>query len=327
MIFEKCDWLVKEFNSINFNNLPHGIIINGPKGVGKNLLAKKISEKIISNFQENLNINQQNLVDKNNHPDLYLLDKDKYLLKDIRRQKKDSKNWDVEKGFNDVVSFLTLTPSISKNKVVCMINADTMNNIAQNALLKSLEEPAPFSYIIMTTSRSKALNQTIYSRCQVINIPFLSPNKIDNWLLNNGINDYSSLDFPSFATPFSILDDIQSDNQNCYKEFISILIDFISQKIDQSQAIKLLNDIDISFISKINYFVEFYKILLKARILEQDLSGIYKVFNSKNFNKLKISNLINDINNLRDDLYDVTSINETHVLNYFFSELKLSIRQ
>ena len=327
MIFEKCNWLVKEFNSINFNNLPHGIIINGPKGVGKNLLAKKISEKIISNFQENLNINQQNLVDKNNHPDLYLLDKDKYLLKDIRRQKKDSKNWDVEKGFNDVVSFLTLTPSISKNKVVCMINADTMNNIAQNALLKSLEEPAPFSYIIMTTSRSKALNQTIYSRCQVINIPFLSPNKIDNWLLNNGINDYSSLDFPSFATPFSILDDIQSDNQNCYKEFISILIDFISQKIDQSQAIKLLNEIDISFISKINYFVEFYKILLKARILEQDLSGIYKVFNSKNFNKLKISNLINDINNLRDDLYDVTSINETHVLNYFFSELKLSIRQ
>ena len=76
-----------------------------------------------------------------------------------------------------------------------------------------------------------------------------------------------------------------------------------------------------------NYFVEFYKILLKARILEQDLCGIYKVFNSKNFNKLKISNLISDINNLRDDLFDVTSINETHVLNYFFSELKLSIKQ
>jgi hypothetical protein len=105
------------------------------------------------------------------------------------------------------------------------------------------------------------------------------------------------------------------------------LIDFISQKIDQNQAIKLLNEIDISFISKMNYFIEFYKILLKSRILEQDLSGIYKVFNSKNFNKLKISNLISDINNLRDDLFDVTSINETHVLNYFFSELKLSIKQ
>jgi len=76
-----------------------------------------------------------------------------------------------------------------------------------------------------------------------------------------------------------------------------------------------------------NYFVEFYKIILKARIMNEDLSGVYKVFNSRSFNKLKISNLINDINNLRHDLYDVTSINETHVLNYFFSELKLSIKQ
>ena len=93
MIFDKCDWLVNSFNSINFNNLPHGIIINGPKGVGKKLLATKISQKIISNFQDNLSIDHQNLVDKNNHPDLYLLDKDKYLLKDIRRQKV-SKIWD-----------------------------------------------------------------------------------------------------------------------------------------------------------------------------------------------------------------------------------------
>ena len=145
--------------------------------------------------------------------------------------------------------------------------------------------------------------------------------------MENGITDYTSNDFPSFATPFSILDDIQSNNQNCYKEFVSILVDFISLKIDQNQAIKLLNDLDISLILKMNYFVEFYKIILKARIMNEDLSGIYKVFNSRSFNKLKISNLINDINNLRHDLYDVTSINETHVLNYFFSELKLSIKQ
>ena len=38
------------------------------RGVGKKLLAKKISEKIISNFQENLRDDFQNLIDKNNHP-------------------------------------------------------------------------------------------------------------------------------------------------------------------------------------------------------------------------------------------------------------------
>ena len=56
------------------------------------------------------------------------------------------------------------------------------------------------------------------------------------------------------------------------------------------------------------------------------MSGIYKIFNSSNFNNLKISNLINELNNLRDDFYKVPQINENHVLNYFLSEIKNSIK-
>ena len=125
----------------------------------------------------------------------------------------------------------------------------------------------------------------------------------------------------------SILDDIQSDTQNSYKEFISIINQFINLKIDQGQAIKYINDLDINFISKINYFVEFLKILLKSKLTNESLSGSYKSFNSTKFSNLKISNIIVELNDLRYDFYDVSSINETHVLNYFCSELKQSIRQ
>ena len=45
MNFEKCDWLVDSFNSLNFNNLAHGIIINGPKGLEKNYLQEKYLKK------------------------------------------------------------------------------------------------------------------------------------------------------------------------------------------------------------------------------------------------------------------------------------------
>ena len=93
------------------------------------------------------------------------------------------------------------------------------------------------------------------------------------------------------------------------------------------KAIKYINDLDIAFISKINYFVEFLKILLKSKLTSESLSGVYKNFNSKKFSNLKISNIIVELNELRDDFYDVSSINETHVLNYFCSELKQSIRQ
>ena len=255
MSIEKYDWLNDIYNQINFNNLPHGIIINGPSGIGKKILAREISQKIIANFNEGLDPQNQSLFNSDHHPDFYLLDRDKIYLKDIIKQKQESKYWDDEKGYKDVVSFLTLTPSISKNKVVCIMNADSMNEESQNALLKSLEEPASYSYIIMTTSRPKSLKQTIYSRCQVFNIPHISAYKIDEWLIKHGITDYSSTDFPSYAMPLNIVDDIQSDKHNSYKEFISIINQFLNLKIDQGQAIKYINDLDMNFISKINYLV------------------------------------------------------------------------
>lgn len=323
MNLNQCRWLNDVFDSINFENLPHGIIINGSTGIGKKILAKEIANNILLNFDKDNNFKHQVLFDKNTHPDFYLLDKDKIGVNDISRRDK----WDEEKGFRDVVTFLTMTPSISKNKVVLIMNADLMNNAAQNALLKSLEEPAPYSYIIMTTNRPKALNQTIYSRCRQININNLSVIETNHWLEKVGVTDYNAMDFPSFATPFNILDDIQNDNHNSYKEFILLMNDFMFSKIDQPQAIKLFTDIDINFIGKINFLVEFLKIILASKLTNNQLSGAYKNFNIAKFSNLKISNIIDDLNNLRFDFFNVSSINETHVLNYFFSELKVSIRR
>ena len=96
---------------------------------------------------------------------------------------------------------------------------------------------------------------------------------------------------------------------------------------DQTQSLKEINDIDLNFIQKINYLIEFLKILLTSRITSTKLSGSYSIFNKTNFNKLKISNILNELNNLRYDFYTVTSINESYVLNYFFSQLKVSIKQ
>jgi DNA polymerase III delta prime subunit len=88
MSIEKYDWLKDIYNQINFNNLPHGIIINGPSGVGKKILAKAISQKIISNFKERLDLQNQSLFNTDHRPDFYLLDRDKIYLKDIIKAKK-----------------------------------------------------------------------------------------------------------------------------------------------------------------------------------------------------------------------------------------------
>ena len=314
-------WVDKIYESINFDNLPHGIIINGPNGIGKELLAIKISSKLLIN--KNNNDKNISISKSNNHPDFFVLDKEKILIKHIANREGE---WDEEIGNRNVNDFLSITPSISLNKVALLLNAQSMNEASQNALLKSLEEPATHSYIIMTTNRPKSLLDTIYSRCQVITIPSLNENDINKWLINNGISDINAKDFPSFISPLNIMDEIQNNQHLNFKNFIKIINDFIDNKINQESAIKGINNLEIDLITKTNYLIEFLKILLKSKLLSEALSGIYERFNLSTFNNLKISNLINELNNLRYDYFKVPQINETHVLNYFFSELKNSIK-
>ena len=312
------EWLNDIYNGINFSKLPHGIIISGPEGIGKKLLATEISKNLLINKN-----NKFDGIDLMNHPDLFILDKDKILIQHVTfREDK----WDDEKGQRNVNDFLSVTPSIAINKVALILNAQTMNKASQNALLKSLEEPAPNTYIIMTTHRPRSMFDTIYSRCQVINIPNISQTMINDWLVKNGISDINSNDFPSFTTPLSILNDIHNDQHHNFKNFVNIISEYIENKVDLTVTIKNLSSLEIDLIIKANYLIEFLKIILKSKLLSEDLSGVYKKYNSSKFNNLKISNLINELNNFRYDFFKVPQINESHVLNYFLCEMKNSIR-
>jgi DNA polymerase-3 subunit delta' len=321
MKLSDLDWLDNIYKSINLENLPHGIIINGPKGIGKEIFAKELASELLLN--KNTLLQDCDLLDANNHPDYFILQKDKILLHHITFRKT---KWDEEKGQRNINDFLGITPSIAINKVALILNAQTMNNECQNALLKNLEEPAPNSYIIMVTDRSNVLLETIYSRCQIFNIPNLSSKEMNAWLSKRGISEINFNDFPSFYTPLKIIEDIENDRHLIFKKFISVFSDYINNKSDIGSLIKDLSSMDINLITKTNYLIEFLKILLRSKLLSEEMSGIYKIFNSSNFNNLKISNLINELNNLRDDFYRVPQINENHVLNYFLSEIKNSIK-
>ena len=314
-------WINNILSSLSFSNLPHGIIISGPDGIGKKILANAISSRLLIN--KTTNIENSDLVNSNSHPDYFYLNNEKVLLHNITFRKN---KWDDEKGQRNVNDFLSKTPSISKNKVAVIVNAQTMNDESQNALLKSLEEPSPNSYIIMITNRPKCLLNTIYSRCQVINIPSLKIDDLNKWLINNGVSDVNALDFPSFTSPLKILEELENNQHLNFKQFIKIITEFIFNNSDTNSTIKNIISLDIDLIMKINYLIEFLKIILKSRLLSEDLSGVFKDFNSSNFNNLKISNLMNELNALRYDYFRVPQINETHVLNYYLSELKNSIK-
>jgi len=321
MEISNIPWLNKIYTKINYDIFPHGLIISGPKGIGKKILANKISLDLLQDNEEIKN--DLNLFNKGNHPDFFLLDKDKILINHITYR---DEKWDEQKGKRNLNDFILKTSSISNNKVALILNAESMNISSQNALLKTLEEPASQSFILMTVNRANALQRTIYSRCQNITIPNIPKSEVDDWLIKQGISDVKSNDFPSYMTPYRILEAIESDKQNDYKIFVQNISSFISNHIDQNKALKNISDMDINTIEKFNYITELLKIVLKSKLLSENLSGIYEIFCNSKFNNLKISNLINEINEIKYDYFKVPQINETHIMNYLFSEIKNTIK-
>ncbi|MEL0115405.1 MAG: hypothetical protein VW894_03755 [Gammaproteobacteria bacterium] len=322
--FNDCNWLHNPFDNLNFENLNHSIIINGPEGIGKKLLTKKIISTLT-------NLNNVSLNEEDVNPDIFILNRDKILINQIsyreNKNKKTKPKWDELKGKRDLLNFIALSPVKAKNKVAALINADKIERRTQNVLLKTLEEPPDHAYIILTTSRPRVLLDTIYSRSHVINLKPLSNEDKDLWLKSIGLSEYNSYDFPSYYSPIQIYNEIANNNQSNFKEFISILDRHFSRSESQKNIIKDIMDMDIDAIIKLNFFVEFLKIILESKLRNITLSGIYKTFALYSFSNLKISNLILEINQMRQDLYSVPQINEGHMLNVIMSELLISFKR
>jgi DNA polymerase III delta prime subunit len=87
----------------------------------------------------------------NNNPDVLIIDTN-YTIDEIRSIKK----------------FFSQKPYNHQNKIVIIYNVDKLRPDAQNALLKTLEEPGKNNYLILTTKKPNSLLGTILSRTHQI---------------------------------------------------------------------------------------------------------------------------------------------------------------
>jgi DNA polymerase-3 subunit delta' len=67
-------------------------------------------------------------------------------------------------------------------RIFVVEDADTMNDQAANALLKTLEEPPPTTHLILTTANPTALLATIRSRCQIIRFAPIAADEVETFL-------------------------------------------------------------------------------------------------------------------------------------------------
>lgn len=165
-------------NTLKEGRLSHSYIFSGPSGIGKKLFAIEFAKLI------NCNVNLENRpddcacsscskIEKLIHPDVMLFEYEGEKTIKIDQIRKDLE----EKVF--------LSPFESRYKIFILDDAERMNNNAQNAFLKTLEEPPKDSIIILITQSLNFIIPTIKSRCQVINFTNISNDDIKKMLLES----------------------------------------------------------------------------------------------------------------------------------------------
>ena len=116
-------------------------IISGPEE--KTLLEL---EKICKKLDSPLNVN---------NPDHFHID--------------ENSGWSI-KEVRTITTFLSRKPNKHKNKIVIIKEAQNLGTEAQNALLKSLEEPGKDNFFIILTNNHLSLLPTIISRAKLIKL-------------------------------------------------------------------------------------------------------------------------------------------------------------
>ena len=181
------------------DKLSHAYIFEGEKGIGKLFLAKYFAKLILCTDKKNLEYGLKRVsacgvcisckqTNSGNNPDIIYVEHENPKLisvDDIRKQ---------------VIADVGILPFSSKYKIYIIKDAEKMNEQAQNAILKTIEEPPEYVIIILLSANKGKLLQTVKSRCVLLDIKPVDKNVIKEYL----IKKYASPDYAAeVAAEFS----------------------------------------------------------------------------------------------------------------------------
>jgi DNA polymerase III subunit delta' len=203
-IFDQPEAIAFLSRALGADRLPHGMIFAGPVGVGKATTARALASIFLCQAPT-LDTDPPapcgrcescRGMTSGNHPDFHLV-----YRQLIRLEKDESKAIDLPIA---VIRQYLVEPAnrkavLNNGKVFVVEEAELMNAAAQNALLKTLEEPYGKTLLIFLTDQPNLLLQTIRSRCQIVRFSALSRERVMGELKTRGVDPSSAQDAADFA--------------------------------------------------------------------------------------------------------------------------------
>ncbi len=178
-------------NAVKNGKVSHAYIFSGEPGSGKKLLATLFAMTLECKEQgvePCLTCESCKKAMSNNHPDIISLVHEKpnvITVDEIRTQ---------------VVNTVGILPYEGKYKIYIINDAEKMNPQAQNALLKTIEEPPEYAVIMLLANSPEALLPTIRSRCVSLPLKTVSDEMVKNYLMEHmHLPDYQAEMTAAFA--------------------------------------------------------------------------------------------------------------------------------
>ena len=177
--------------AIEYHKVSHAYILSGEEGMGKKTLADAFAMTLLcerSDKEPCLQCHACKQMMSGNHPDVIRVTHEKpgsIGVDDIRTQ------------INDTIY---IKPYSSSYKIYLVDEAEKMTPQAQNALLKTIEEPPAYAVIMLMTTNQELFLPTILSRCIQLKLRPLKDTQVSDYLKETmGIPEEKADVFAAFA--------------------------------------------------------------------------------------------------------------------------------
>lgn len=178
-------------DAVQQNKVSHAYILNGQRGSGKKMLAKLFAMTLQCESDKSDPCGEcRSCIQANNgnQPDIITVKHEKpssISVDDIRTQ---------------VNGDIMIKPYSSPYKVYIIPEADLLTVQAQNALLKTIEEPPEYAVILLLTENADSLLPTIRSRCVMLKLRNIKDKLVKKYLMEQlQIPDYQAELCAAFA--------------------------------------------------------------------------------------------------------------------------------
>jgi len=171
---------------LDADRLPHALLFLGPPGVGKSLVARRLAARIACSADAAAPCGECagcRQVVAGSHPDLLQIGAPDRA---VGRKETRKKEIGIDQA-REVKRFAQLAAIRAPRKMTIIDDADRLSLAAQNALLKTLEEPPGQALLVLIAASAGALLPTVRSRCQRVAFAPLTPEEVRAALLDSGL--------------------------------------------------------------------------------------------------------------------------------------------